>query len=740
MQNKKGRLLMAFAIQCGLAQTVGWVSPVLAAEDNSAVPGAGGELQEIVVTAQKREENLQNVPITVTAISGDQLSASGIYSTQELGTSVPGLTLPNSSGYLLPHIRGIGTTIQGAGQENSVATYIDGVYIASPTAALFELDSIADVEVLKGPQGTLFGRNTTGGAILVNTKDPESEFSGKSYLSYGNYQTIDGNLYATGGLGDGVAANFAVNFSHMGEGYGTDFATGTALYRTTRDLSTRSVWKFAFGSDTSLRISMDYENVAGTMYSSNQVAMGTVPLLDPAQPLPSSPWDSYSGGVPYNAFQGGGASAKLDHDFGFAEFSSITAYRQSAFLLGFNGNLTPLPFIYANLEDDETQASQELQLQSSKDSSVKWIVGAYYFYDRGAYDPFRVSGLAFSSMGLGFTQTLGHQDVNAVAGYSQATIEVLPDTNLTLGARYSYEKHTLYAASEGEVGSTVIDLGPPVSNDVSYSKPTWRVSLDHQFKPDLMAYVSYNRGFKSGGFNVSVPTGPAFSPETLDAYEVGVKSQVFGDRLRLNSAAFFYNYTNIQVAHFLGLGIIDYYNGAAAHLYGLDLDMDAAVVDHLTVHGGFELIHDEFTSFPNAIYYYQSPTGGATNVVQSANGNYLPETPAATINLAADYTVPVEGGNIDLNLTYLHSAKWFSGPDSNLPGGQPNPSALYQPAYNLLNSSLTWHFHKNEYWIQAWGKNLTNAVVAFNVQASTLASEAAYQPPRTYGLTIGANF
>src|SRR6202790_3349025 len=159
---------------------------------------SGDMLMEVIVTAQRRSENLQNVPIALTALSADQLAQAGINSTTELGLVTPALTIVNQAGNLLPHIRGIGTTAFGAGFENPIAVYVDEVYLAASDAALLTLNNIAQVEVLKGPQATLYGRNATGGLIQITTKDPQTTFSGDASLGYGNYQTVDMKAYVTG--------------------------------------------------------------------------------------------------------------------------------------------------------------------------------------------------------------------------------------------------------------------------------------------------------------------------------------------------------------------------------------------------------------------------------------------------------------------------------------------------------------------------------------------------------------
>ena len=256
---------------------------------------------------------------------------------------------------------------------------------------------------------------------------------------------------------------------------------------------------------------------------------------------------------------------------------------------------------------------------------------------------------------------------------------MLDATHLTLGFRYTYEVRNLRGDEFGFVGPGIPigALFPEVSEGVHYSKPTWRIALDHRFSPEVLAYVSYNRGFKSGGFNVSDPTNPAYQPETLDAYEIGVKSDLLGRRLRLDVAGFYYDYSNIQVARFT-TGAIDFYNGAEADIYGLDVDVDAVITRDLRLTGGLELLHDRFASFPNAEIGTPLPTGGTAEALGSAKGNRLPFSPDAVINLALTYTHDCGPVHASANAAYAYNTGWYTEPDNE----------LRQRPFSTLNASL----------------------------------------------------
>jgi iron complex outermembrane receptor protein len=707
-------------------------------------------LTEVIVTAQRRSENLQDVPIAVTALSADQLARSGIQNTTELGEVTPGLTVVSQNGNILPHIRGVGTTLFGAGIENSVATYVDGVYIASQVGSLLTLNNIAQVEVLKGPQGTLYGRNATGGLVQITTKDPQSTFSGDASLSYGNYQTSIGQFYVTGPVaGDKLAADLAVSATTQGQGYGTNLYNGQDVYKTDHDIAVRSKWLFTPSDATTVRLIGDYEDTAGSQYSTHGIAPGKKAAFGvgtgPAVPT----YDVDENFQPYNSNKVGGVSLRVDQNVGFAQLSSISAYRSSKNSEGFDADASPV-----NLQDivinlDDTQLTQEFQLSSVQSGPLQWVVGAFYLHDDSSEDPatteFGGPLVRPPPQGAGLpasVSTYGEEKTDSGSLYGQTTLAITTADHLTLGFRYTDEKRQLVATQVAELanGFTVYPLAPPhtspfvpppaLTPSKTFTAPTWRFSYDHRFSDEVLGYVSYNRGFKSGGFNTGDPTQPAYEPETLDAYEIGLKTDLWDRRLRLDTSAYYYHYKDIQVANFLA-GSIAYYNGAVAEIYGLDADLKALVTEHLTLTAGVSYIHDRYTNFPDAQFYIPNPVlGGNTISTQSADGNRLPLTPDETFNLSADYRYPLPAGSLGLNVTYFYSTRYVFSPDN----------ILNQPAYNLVNAALSWAAPGDRFIASLWGKNLSNTVVADGLLSSTFGSLSNYAPPRTYGVKVEVKF
>ncbi len=690
-----------------------------------------GALQEVVVTAQKRSENLQRVPISVAAISGDQLGASGIVDSSQLSAVVPGLSLGLTTQNFEPHLRGIGTTSNGPGIENPVALYVDGVYYASQLMGLTDLTDVAQVSVLKGPQGTLFGRNATGGVIQLTTRDPSDQFGGIARTELDNFLTTRNMLYVTGGVVPGLSANLSAHYSTQGDGWGKNLASDEGIHKIFHDVSVRNKWIYRPTDDTTVRLNMDFSDLGNNLGPNLRPAPGTVPFM-PGFQVTSNPYDidSYINNHTYE--RRGGASVSIDQDLGFAHLVSISAYREFHFSTIFAPSATSVPGLHIPFTQDGKQVTEELQLVSPSSETFNWVAGAYYFYGHEILDPFQIFLYGPFDQGLSRIDINDSETTRSLAGFAQTTVQILPKTHLTLGLRYTHERRLFSGSETGFVGPGIPigPLIPYVDAEKDADKLTWRAALDYQFGDDLLGYVSYNRGFKSGGFNAFDPTNPPYNPEVLDAYEVGLKSEFLDHRVRVNSAAFYYKYTQIQVTRYTNTAVV--YNGASARLYGLDLDAEARVTSNLRLNAGVEWIHSYFDSFPDAQFSTPLPGGGAGVYSASAQGHRLPFTPVATFDTGADYLFEVGGNSFDFNVTNAYNSGYFSEPDN----------YLRQPAYDYINASLAWTAPSRALTITLWGRNLADKAVAGQLATGAPQGYSAdfTNPPRTYGITAVYNF
>jgi len=731
-----GALGISLAIWAGpqlaLAQQAVTSATPGAAQVNSASSDADNSLEEIVIIAERRKENLQDAPITVTAVSAAALESAGVSGTTELANAISGLTMPQSQGTPMPHIRGVGNTALGTGIENSVALYVDGVYHGSASFSALTFNNIAQLEVAKGPQGTLFGRNATGGLIQVLTLDPKPGFSGSASLGYGNFNTITEEMYLTGGS-NRLAADLAFQSSQQLTGWGTNVYNGQQVNKQGLDMSARSKWLFNPLDGTTLRVIFDYaENDSTTGALRNY---GNTPnIYYPKGFFASLPtFDINANQQPYRDKKGGGISVQLDEDLGFASLVNTMAWRQDSILNYIDIDTGPLPVIAVLTHSADTQGTEELQLLSPTGSSWKWTTGLNYYYATAGNVPGHTyfGGAAVNPK----TQTImstndSTETTNSLAAYGQVTKEVLSNTDLTLGARFTTERRSVDSESSS-LTKKLTTVGPTYINESNTTNvPTWRVALEHRFTDDIMAYVSDSRGFKSGGYNLSNGDA-AYSPEKLAAYETGLKTEFLSHRLTVNSSLFYYDYKNIQVSRFAnGQALI--YNGAAATSFGLDLDVTAAVAAGLTVRAGVELVRDYFNSFPNADFFFTCPAGPNGVCSLSARGNQLPQTPTATGTLNIDYRQPLthDAGALTYTLnTVVNSSSYYA----------PN-NEIRQPGYALLNGSILWTAANDGYTVRLWGKNLTDKIYAFNVNQSPGAIAASYAPPRTFGITVGKKF
>jgi iron complex outermembrane recepter protein len=505
------------------------------------------------------------------------------------------------------HLCGVGSNTPGAGLENPIALYVDGVYYANQSIGLFSFNNISQIEVFNGPQGTLFGRNSTGGLLQITTAEPTQEFQMKADAGASNFRGAGGDLYVSGGIAQDLAADVAIRGSRS-DGYGTNFYNDQDIYAEPWNLAIRSKWVYTPDNWKATLIG-DYSN-ADNSYNALAAIPGSYvirPFL-PAAALGTNPWNADTNVQPLVKQADMGGSLKIERDFGSMTLSNLVAGRRSSFETEFDDDGTSVPIEGLLIEQHDWQIADEVQLASSSGGPLKWVAGLYYFHDESEYDPTTASFAPDPTLNplypVGQLLATAKQDTASIAGFGQVSYDVTDQFAVTAGIRYTYEHHILNGASENGVllvpGSPVVPVGPPIPEaNRSFSDPTYRLALDYKITPDMLVFGSFNTGFKSGGYNASNPTDPAFAPEKLYAYEVGEKLEVLDHKLRLNSAVFYYDYkdTQEQKPEVFALGII---NGSRAKLYGFDGQITAIPLKTLELSAGLSLLHTKFDSFPDA--------------------------------------------------------------------------------------------------------------------------------------------
>ncbi len=705
--------------------SVALASPVSQAADDAAQPPDA--LTEIIVVAQKRAENLQKVPISIEALTPERLAASGVQTFQDLSSAVPGLTMLNVSGSISPRLRGVGTSTVEAGIEPAVATYVDGVYYAYSADLVLDLSDVSKVTVLKGPQGTLFGRNATGGVIQIDTREPSRVFEADITTSIDNYLTSRTSGHVSGSLTDEVSAGLSVQYTGQGMGYGENIYDDTSTQKIDHAVTVRGKMVINVDDRTTVRLGADYSNREDSI-AANFRPFPDYSILFPV-PQTSSPWgiDSYIHN--YKSYDGGGGAAIIEHDWGFATLTSTSAFRDAGTFIHFNPAATAVPSEDISYPESSRQATEELQLVSRSGGRWDWATGMFYFYSLANLADFNAN--LYGPLVTRFDQLVivANESIKSLAGYAQGTYKFSPSTRITVGGRYTYQENVLHGSEHGELASSggdVILVGQPNPDSVSSAKPTWRLALDHDFTDSILGYVSYNRGSKSGGFNVRDPSNPPFLPEQLDAYEVGWKSELVDHRIRLNTAAFDYEYENIQISKFTTTQVIE--NGAKARIYGLDGDLTVDISDALRISAGIEWLHARFLDFPDAPFTVPLPgRQGAILTSGNAGGMVIPYSPAFAGTFGADYTIHTSAGKAIINVTDGYSSGFYGEPDNR----------LFQSSFQLLNASISWLVNTERWGVRLYANNLFNKAVASQISSLNVGYVAVYSnPPRTCGASV----
>jgi iron complex outermembrane receptor protein len=741
-----GACIFAMCSAIAHAQQAGVAATNVAAngEDSS-------QLQEVVVTAQRRSERLQDVPISVTVATAAALKDADVTSALDLPQATPGLSIQYGTGTYTPFIRGVGNPVAVAGNEASTSTYIDGIYVARVFADVLPFYDVDQVEVLKGPQGTLFGRNSTGGLINLITRSPTQQTEFEGSVGYGNYDTGQFSMYAATPLGPRAAINVAVSDIEQGDSWGHNVTTGQTIGRQAVH-GLRSKLVVDATDSTEVTLSAGYVQAWNNFSPASNPTVGTNqgnPAGFPAtiyNPLPF--YDVRNNNSPSTHEESFDTSLRVKQDLGFGQFASITGYRRSGVTVFNDYDYLPINYFNANLIDDEEQFSQELQLLSKADSRFKWIIGAYYLWLDSAYNPATFSGEEFGGINA---QLYGQQNTNSHSEYAQASFDVMPRLTLTLGGRYTRD----WVAADGRTdvaapgGSPVLVHGVEAGGGTAFTKATYRAALDYQITDSSMVYASWSTGFKSGVYN-TLPIDPVPArPELVTAYEVGSKNEYLGRRLLVNSALFLTTIRDPQVDE-LTNATNTTVNAQSARVRGAELEVQFVASDQLRFRAS--------ASYTDAIYtgYYNAPfTTGTGQLVNGmvpgcstlatgninpanggnvdycagdANGYQLPHSPKVLANMGLNYTLPIYGGKLAIAPTLSYNGGFYWDPDNR----------TRQPSYALLDATLSYLLPGDHWTVRLWGKNLTDKQYYAYVAEEALSqgNPGAPAAPRTYGISV----
>jgi iron complex outermembrane recepter protein len=704
------------------------------AQDVPADEPTGG-IDDIVVTARKVSENIQDTPISITAFSAEGLEARNVDGLSGLSDFTPNLTINTSSAFsgssqtAAVFIRGIGQTDFTLNTDPGVGTYVDGVYISRAVGGLLDLGDVERVEILRGPQGTLFGKNTIGGAINITTRTPEFETSGSVSALYGSddWFKVSGNV--TGGLSDTVAAKLFARYEKR-DGY---------VLRTTDGLKqgnknsfdVRGALLFKPSDTFKVQINADYTrsrengaplvpiainpNALFVVLHNSLVAPGLQPTLGAkafynSQFVPSNIYTVEGNLDVYSDADVWGVSMNAEYEIGAATLRSITAYRDVKSRFARDGDGSPLQVNSTANDYKYNQFSQEFQLLGkAANDKLSYLLGAYFLREKG--NDLNIVDFGFVEFSSG-----GKVKTNSYAAFAQLGYEVVDKLTLTAGLRYTDETRTFTPSQfitklrytipippfPAQLGVLNLPVGTPVvlpgTYKVGSSEWTPMVNVSYKATDDILLYATFSRGFKGAGFSQRVyppnlelgpmgPTGrilppPPFGTESVSVYEAGFKLSTPNRKFRLNGAAFYTDYSDLQVTVQLGVAPTTL-NAAAASVKGFELEAQFVPIDGLRLDFG--------AGYTDA--QYDSLDARVSGITLASK---LPGTSKWTANAAVSYEIELGGGSLTPRIDWAYRSKFFF--DAN--------NAVSENGYGVWNASLTYNTGEKGFEVSAFVKNL----------------------------------
>lgn len=726
----------------------------LQAMAQDALPPQTDEVSEfdIVVTAQKRETDIQSTPIAVTAIGGDSLKERGISTAADLAMFVPGANFSTNGGATSITIRGIGSDgLSQPKDDASVASHLDGVYLPRPASLAATMYDIQRVEVLRGPQGTLYGRNATGGALNIISNEPSDRFEAGGDLSFGNYDAVLARVMVNAPLGDSFKLRGSVVYD-VHDGYSTQLTPGFKDGDDSNSLGGRLT--AAWTPDSSLSV------VLRANFFTQDNAGQTRNLLDTT---------SLRGVTDANGVAYGSTTGAIIVDrcaLGYAEacdnpraYQSVFQDRQEIKSNTYSGTVTwditdaiSLKAItgYTDFKQDRDSSSrpfapvarnasfdflttsraftQEVNLNYDSGGRLKAVLGGFYLRDKGKnlFDNIAINPNAVASI-----EVVSFVTTKSKAVFGEASFEILDGLNLTGGIRYTDE-----TKSGNSLAVIQIPFRPtlsiPLVASTGFTSSDFKAGFDWQATDWVFVYGNYSTAFKSGGINFGSPINLAYNPEKLRAWQGGVRTEWFDRRLRLNLDAYHYKYKNPQITQVFG-GSLETQNAqGGATIKGFEVTLDARPVDGLTFGAQYSYASGQYGSGLLSDIIDLDQFGQNVFGQIQIGGNDLRFTPKHTIALNASYRIPVSASS---DFTIRGDYFWQ---DDTFARAQNLPVDRID-SFQTINAAARLTLEDKKYFIEVFGKNLTNETIVSARFVNPL-HFAEYRPPRTYGVTIGVNF
>ena len=701
---------------------------------NQAASNSNEGMDEIVVTAQRRSERLTDVPVSITAISSDQLAQADVQTLMDVSKLTPALRFDYVGPNVQPSIRGIGTSFATSGGIGNVGIYVDGFYAPNPESTDFQLLDVQSIQVLKGPQGTLFGRNTTGGAILVTTSQPSTTTSATAEAAYGSYNSQRYQGYLTTGLTDKIAVDIEGMY-RKSDGFVRNILTGDADAGAYNTSTVRLGIKAQITDDAYLLFRYTYnENNDPTGVLGNAFVVNGVPLTSALHPAVEALFGVPTVATRYNqvandypvSFHALGNIFQLTgvDDLGFATLTSYSQYRKETSTYHSDLDYSSSPLFDLEVPNEERTITQEFLLASNPGSRLQWTTGAFYFNYIDGY-PATSFGTFGGPLAVGADSS---STTSSIAVFGDATYEVVPDLFLTAGVRYSHDEVSgAYFSNPDATGALVRTNVPSIDG----SKVTPRAVVRYKPTETSSAYVSFTHGYKPGLLNVGGASlqDLVIEPESISAYEVGYKYGL--KAFSFDVASYAYDYKNLQISSYNGTQSI-LTNAATARIYGAEGDLRYSPLDGLNLNLAAAYTDAKYRNFDSAAFYdLSSPfLYNIGSRPGGASGQQMQLAPKVTGSAGASYTTELARSH----LTFSGNLYYTSGFTFDAAGQFP------QKAYETLGLRLEWTDPSDKLTLALYGDNVTDSHYLIQVLPSTFGIGGTWAYPATVGGSVKYKF
>lgn len=703
-----------------LCVVLSWIDPSCSLAADGAA--ASSTPEEIVITAERKPEALLDVPIAVTVLTSADLRRAAVESTTDLSLLAPSLQFFQNTVIVQPYLRGVGSDLLSAGVEGSVATYVDDVYRARPASSVVQLFDVDRVEILKGPQGTLFGRNATGGVVHIVHRRPSDHVEAGGDLLYGSFDELRMRGAVNLPVLDGRVRTRLAALGSWRDGFSDNQFLGDRLDNQNY-VAVRGQLEADLTTDLTLLVSGDYarERDSRGLAAKLIAPLSGSPAVAMGGTVPPGPRDVFYNIRPRVDLEDWGVAARLEWNPGALDAVAVSAWRSFRFAESVDVDGTEIPLLQNDPFERSDVFTQEIRVGSSVGDRLTWLAGVYYLHEDARQNFFVTAPFAAPGGVVDDTQASLRSD--SVAVFGDLTYSLHSDVRIVGGLRYTYDHRSedFRELVNGRV-TEAFDL----SDDWSALTP--RFVLEWTPWSTGVVYGSATRGYKAGGFNSAVAQPFPFDPEFVWAYELGAKGSTWNDRVQLQAAAFYYDWRDIQLS-VLDPAVSNLFpvikNAGSAEVFGLELAADAELLSGLRMGARLTLLEATFEDL-NSI----DPNDLDGDPNQS--GNRLPRAPDASFSLYASYAVALsEYGSLVPSLDYHFQSRTFLSTFED--------PTVAQDAFGVLGVRLEYALPDGRFYLAGFARNLTNQLYALNKIRldGQIGNLAFWGAPRTYGLEVG---